>query len=270
MLAAAVDRVNADGLTVSLEHISLEDVIRDAGVSRSAAYRRWPYKDLFFSDLLKELATATTPAEIGARASIGMVKSLVEKHLDWLRTPELRHRLVVELIRDAATHDFQFVYESTEWRTYLALHATFLSLAEGELRDDVQAALAAAERGFTDRIARSWEQLARLTGYRLKPELNATYETLARLLTATSRGMVILARATPDIATSRILTDPFGTGEITEWSLPALGLGSVAFTFLEPDPTVEWNEERSAAASQTLESLGAGMFDTGSSGSHGS
>jgi AcrR family transcriptional regulator len=50
--------VNRTGLTVSLDHISLEQVIRDAGVSRSAAYRRWPYKDLFFSDLVKQLAKA--------------------------------------------------------------------------------------------------------------------------------------------------------------------------------------------------------------------
>jgi len=27
-------------------------VIRDADVSRSAVYRRWPFKDLFFSDLV--------------------------------------------------------------------------------------------------------------------------------------------------------------------------------------------------------------------------
>lgn len=46
VLQAAVAMVNRSGLTVSLEHISFEEVIHDAGVSRSAAYRRWPYKDL--------------------------------------------------------------------------------------------------------------------------------------------------------------------------------------------------------------------------------
>ena len=60
MLQAAVAMVHRTGLTVSLEHISFEDVIRDADVSRSAVYRRWPYKDLFFSDLVKELAKDAT------------------------------------------------------------------------------------------------------------------------------------------------------------------------------------------------------------------
>ena len=49
MLAAAVAMVHRTGLTVSLDHISFEDVIRDADVSRSAVYRRWPYKDLFYA-----------------------------------------------------------------------------------------------------------------------------------------------------------------------------------------------------------------------------
>ena len=56
MLQAAMAMVHRTGLTVSLDHISFEDVIRDADVSRSSVYRRWPYKDLFFSDLVRELA----------------------------------------------------------------------------------------------------------------------------------------------------------------------------------------------------------------------
>jgi len=47
MLQAAVAMINRDGLTVSLDHLSFEEVIRDADVSRSAVYRRWPYKQPF-------------------------------------------------------------------------------------------------------------------------------------------------------------------------------------------------------------------------------
>ena len=62
MLAAAVAMVHRTGLTVSLDHISFEDIIRDADVSRSAVYRRWPYKDLFFSELITERVTRVRAA----------------------------------------------------------------------------------------------------------------------------------------------------------------------------------------------------------------
>ena len=97
MLQAAVAMVSRTGLTVSLEHISFEDVIRDAGVSRSAVYRRWPYKDLFFSDLVKELAQKATPTIVSEE--LDLIKRVVAERTDWLETPELRHRLVVELLR---------------------------------------------------------------------------------------------------------------------------------------------------------------------------
>jgi AcrR family transcriptional regulator len=254
MLQTAVDLVNRSGLTVSLEHISLEEVIRQAGVSRSAAYRRWPYKDLFFSDLLKQLATATTPAAVAQGPSIRLVKSVALAHLDWLETPQLRRQLVVELIRQGSVHDFQLIYQSTEWRTYLALHATFLSLADGRLREEVQAALAQAERGFTGRIAKGWEHLTGLLGYRLRPELNAGFQTLASLVTASVRGLVLMALSTPELATRRIQASPFGAAATAAWSLSAMGIASIADAFLEPDPTIEWDQERIATVRRLLES----------------
>jgi AcrR family transcriptional regulator len=64
MLGAALAVVSRTGLTVSLDHLSFEDIIRDADVSRSAVYRRWPYKDLFFSDLVKQLALDAAPGVV--------------------------------------------------------------------------------------------------------------------------------------------------------------------------------------------------------------
>ncbi len=59
MLAAAVTMATAHGLTVSLDHIRLDEVIEAADVARTSAYRRWPYKDLVIADLLVELASAS-------------------------------------------------------------------------------------------------------------------------------------------------------------------------------------------------------------------
>jgi AcrR family transcriptional regulator len=242
--------VSHTGLTVSLDHLSFEDVIRDADVSRSAVYRRWPYKDLFFSDLVKELAKDVVPTL--ADDELEVLRRVIAEHADWLDTPALRHSLVIELIRQLALLDFEAFYGSTRWRTYIALHATFMSLAEGELRDQVHDALAHSEQMRTARVAASWKQVASLFGYRLRPELGATFETLATLISATSRGVVITALATRDIAAQRIQASPFGAAGKDEWSLPALAMVSIATAFLEPDPGIEWDDERLSSVRQAL------------------
>jgi AcrR family transcriptional regulator len=250
MLRAGVATVSRTGLTVSLDHISFEDVIRDADVSRSAVYRRWPYKDLFFSDLVKELAKDSTPTI--ANDEVDLMRRVVVEHLDWLEAPGRRQSLVVELLRQLVLLDFQTVSESAGWRTYIALHATLMSLAEGELRDEVQVALAQSERDRISKIATTWEQSAGLFGYRLRPELGTAFEAMATLLSATMRGLVLMALSTPDMATHRAEASPFGAADKGEWSLAALGVASIATAFLEPDPAIEWNEERLASVRQAL------------------
>lgn len=250
MLQAAVAMVHRTGLTVSLDHISLEEVIRDADVSRSAVYRRWPYKDLFFSDLVKELAANATPTIVNDE--LQLMRQVVAEHHDLLETPEGRRGLVIELFRRLSLLDFETMYNSAGWRTYIALHATFLSLSDGALRDQVQAALAESERAHNVRIAHAWQQLTAIFGYRLRPEVGVTFESLATLLSATLRGLIIMALSTPDIAGHRVEASPFGATGPDEWSLPALGLAGLAFACLEPDPEVHWDQGRLASVRHAL------------------
>lgn len=251
MLRAALEKVHSTGLTVSLDHISFEDVIRDADVSRSSAYRRWPYKDLFFSDLVKELARDGSPAGI-LDEEIALVKHVLAEHEDWLEAPELRRRLVIELLRQLAALDFESLRQSPRWRTYLALQATFMSLSDGELRDQVGAALAESEHDRIGRVARAWEYLTGLLGYRLRPELGAGFGTLATLLDAEMRGLVMIALANPGTAAYRTQASPFGAGGTRDWGLPALGLTGIAEAFLEEDPDISWDTERMANVRRQL------------------
>jgi AcrR family transcriptional regulator len=250
MLKVAVDMVNRTGLTVSLDHLSFEDIIRDADVSRSAVYRRWPYKDLFFSDLVRALALGATPTIVNDE--VDLMRRVVAEHPDWLETPELRHGLLMELIRRLALFDFQTMYGSVGWRTYLALHATVMSLAGGDLRDQVQAALAQSEQARTARVANAWEQLTGLFGYRLRPELGATFEAMATLLSATLHGLIMMALSTPEIATHRAQASPLGAAGKDEWSLAAMGIASVASAYLEPDPAINWDDQRLTSLRQAL------------------
>jgi|SRR5580700_363951 AcrR family transcriptional regulator len=254
MLSAARSMLAGSGLTVSLDHISFEDVIRAADVSRSTVYRRWPYKDLFFSDLVKDLARTATPTLLAGE--LALVRQIVADHASWLETPGQRHSLIVELFRQLSMLDFHALAGSAEWRTYIALHATYLSLADDGLRGEVRAALAESERDHVARVAAAWELLTHLFGYRLRPETGSTFEDLAALLDATMRGLVIAAMSMPDRAERQTRATPFGAASEAGWSLPALGLASIASAFIEPDPDVQWDADRLARVRQTLTTLG--------------
>jgi AcrR family transcriptional regulator len=255
MLSTALEMINRTGLTVSLDHLSLEDVIREAGVARSAVYRHWPYKDLFFSDVVTELAKAAIPSTAANDAMLGLIRRVVAEHADDLTSPRGRHGLLVELIRQASLVDFEALYGSARWRTYLALHATFLSLADGDLRDRVQEILRQSEQGFVDRVAASWQHLTGLFGYRLRPESGATFATVATVASATLRGLILMALSTPDIAAGRTAAQPFGAARRADWSLPALALAGIASSFLEADPAVVWDADHIDAVHRAMDSL---------------
>ena len=152
MLRTALAVVHRTGLTVSLEHISFEEVIRDADVSRSSAYRRWPHKDLFFINLVLELARDPAPGIVTQRAGPDPAHHRRSARPS-SRTPQTRRAVVIELFRQLPMLDFGNLSSSPGWHTYLALQATFLSLADDGLRDQVQAALAQAEQDHLGRVA---------------------------------------------------------------------------------------------------------------------
>jgi len=256
MLQAAVHLVGSSGLTVSLDHISLEDLIRAAEVSRSTVYRRWPHKDLFFSDLVKELARTATPSILADE--VALIREIFDERADWLDSAGQRQCLVAELFRRLALLDFQILSGSAQWRTYIALNATFMSLADDQLRSQVQAALAESEGAHLTRVASAWEQLTRLLGYRLRPGLGATFGDLAALLNATMRGLVIMAHSMPELGQQRASTGPLAGAPTADWSLPALGLASVATAFIEPDPEVRWDRDRIANVRQVFAALAPG------------
>lgn len=251
MLRAARTRVNDEGLTVSLEHISFEDVIRDAQVARSTAYRHWPAKELFFADLVLDLAQTGGPAAV--EAEVELTRELIAGFDGDLREPAQRRRLLFELTRALIDLDLRTVCDSPDWRTYLALHSTVSGLTPGQLRDRLRSALAESERRRAARIAQAWAQIADLLGQRIRPGLATDLQPLTSLLIATMNGILLSATTDPGVTERTVATGPPGVPVAGPWSLAGIAVASLVETFLEPDPEVVWDEAAPARIQAALD-----------------
>jgi AcrR family transcriptional regulator len=244
---AAVARLHEQGVTVALDGISLEEAIAASGVSRATAYRRWPNRAEFLREVLVRVVRAARLEPEGSD-ELEAIRTLVQEQRDQLGTETGRRTLAVESLRIAADSDYRRLATSREWRNYLALRATCDGLPDSELRDTVTAELRAAERAFARHRASVYAQLPQLLGYRLVPPLTGEFgftvmaETMGALIT----GLVV--RAAIGEETPPFRARGFGSSVESEWTTASYSLVAALLTYLEPDPTVEWDEERITAS----------------------
>lgn len=254
MLEMGHELVAGSGLTVSLEHLSFEEVIQRSLVSRSAVYRLWPNKELYFNDLLLELAGSTNPSQAAYdRGTVDLAVQITAENLDKLATAEGRRALVVELCRRGSQQNFTALYGSAEWQTYVALTATLVSLPDGRLQTAMQQALHRSELGFIDRMTVFYESMLFLVGYRVQPGIPEGARVLTTLGGAVVEGLALNSIVVPKVADTRFVADPFAVGTAQEWTIPSIGYTSLVLGISEPDP--EFTLERLESAGQLLQQI---------------
>jgi hypothetical protein len=89
----------------------------------------------------------------------------------------------------------------------------------------------------------------------LRPESGASFETLATLMSASMRGLIIMATSDLSLASQRLHAAPFWPVETAEWSLPALAVASTITALLEPDPEIDWGAESASALRELVSSI---------------
>lgn len=166
MLKTGEAMVGDVGLRVSFDLLRLEDVIAEADVSRSAAYKLWPRKELYYAELLLRLAGAMHPAQGAFDHGTPLTAVHVAlDHVDWLRTVEGRRRLLVEMCRLGALQNFEALRERLDWRIYMTLHAALVSMPPTDYRQSLADALTASERQFIEAMVVFYETMISLIGY---------------------------------------------------------------------------------------------------------
>jgi AcrR family transcriptional regulator len=240
------------GLTVSLEHINLEVIIAAAGVPRSSAHRRWPTKDDFVLDFLCDIAgpdwagTAAFDAE-----TIRVAVATAQQHADWLATVEGRVRLRRELVRVSARKNFETLMQSSDWRTYVALTATVVSMPEDRGRARIQERLRESETTFIERMTTFYSGMAQVLGFRARAPF--TFRHLAATGAAIVEGLALRQMVNLELVSEPLELDaPSGGSE--EWVLAAQGFLAVleAMTEMDPDfPDPDANQIAAIAAAST-------------------
>ncbi|KXP01940.1 hypothetical protein AXK59_20885 [Tsukamurella tyrosinosolvens] len=224
VLDSAVERVVAEGLGTGLEHIRLEDAVRDADVSRTAAYRCWPQREDFLADVLAALAEPALPiaSTRGARATT-VVREAVGADPRSLRTVGDRRSALLRAVAASADDDLLADREEDRrWRLYLTLAMVVPSLPAGPQRDRVVAAVDRAEDAVVSRLEDDYRRLFELFGFSSIVE----YRELATVGLALMRGYVVGGH----------------TGAAP--ARPGLGYALLADGAATPSDGEDWDEER--------------------------
>lgn len=199
---------------------------------------------------------ATTLSGESPEEIAGLRQLLQERAAD-IGTEQGRRDLIVEGLRRSADQDVRRLVGSQQWRTYFALTASLNGLPAGEIRDEVGAALAKADHGFTERRTRVYRRLATMIGYRLAPQFAAAagFEGLASASGTVMSGIVVKALASPGMLTRTVRMAPFGSSEEADWTEPALMAVGVLMAFLEPDPQITWDDAQLAAVAAAIDDI---------------
>ncbi|MDO1482124.1 MULTISPECIES: TetR/AcrR family transcriptional regulator [Rhodococcus] len=261
MLSTAAKLLLEEGLTVGVENFSMEMLVLEAKVPRSAVHRLWPQKELFFNDLLVALAKTT---EAGTSV---FDPSTLRDVLDWfgsiadqLDDPQVRLRGLVEACRIGAVDNFHNIVESQRWHNSVILNAAALSY-EGELRDRLEQAIRNSQAGYAEGMAHFYEACGKLLGRRIKADFSGSADArspwihLAHTGAALMEGMVIRHAVLPPPPETE--SDPFGTGRSALWPVPAIVYTSTFLAMSEPDPEYDVSqvETRLAQAEKLYEAI---------------
>ena len=263
MLRAAKEIVEAQGVTISLEEVAMDDVVHRAGVPRSAAYRAWPYKGDFVSALLTDFAGPNWLGTAGFDPeTLLIVATVVLQHWDRLATVEGRRAVVQEAVRLALGKNMASITNSVEWEVYIALVATTRGNSHDETRQHLAAKIERAESKFIDDMAGFYAGICHTVGLRLRDPA-ITFRHLAIAGASAVEGLAlrkIVAKASPNAdrtascwSLGEILDKPLPgpaiDGGTADWTLAAWIFQGLLDGVTEPIP--EWqptNEGRAQVA----------------------
>lgn len=254
ILATAVEMLTkSGGLTVSLAHLNMEELIRIADVPRSSVYRAWESKEAFQVDLMERIIQ---PAEdhggLYDPETLQVAAEVLQEHADRLGTAEGRRSVLREMIRQGVAHNFESVARSLAWRSSSALAATLPALDDTD-QQRLLTALRQSEARFIDRMSDFYLAMLPILGMRMKAGFDV--KVFAATGSAVVEGLIRRSLTNPELVSPSIL-QPGLDDEPVEWQLAAVGFMGIVDVMLEPDPDFDASGAQPESALERMEQLG--------------
>lgn len=219
------------GLTVSMAHLNMEELIRIADVPRSSVYRTWGSKEAFYVELMERMV-APGPEGSYADDVVRIARRVVDRNEPLLGTAHGRRSVLEEMVRSTVTQSFHGAARSLAWRSFTAL-AVAVPTLDDEGQQRILAALEASHARIIDQVADLYTEVLPVFGMRMKAGFDV--RTAIATGSAAMDGLIRLGITDPATVSSRICK-PGPDGEPVEWELPAVAFLAILDAMIEPDP----------------------------------
>lgn len=230
ILDHAVSVVEREGVRVSVAHLSPEELIKDVGVPRSTFYRVWSNRAAFYDELIAEVARRTMKSRLEPE-SLTKGFAAVVADIDRLADPEGRRIALAEAIDIGIQLNYDNVFASVEWRTFITFAASLHATSNDETRERLHAALHARQEHFLVNMAAYYEKVYDRLGLRIPERHGTDFRIVASALAAYIEGLALARLIAPEYVTGPIVPgDPGGR------TLAVAGFSALFGEFSEPIP----------------------------------
>jgi len=247
LLDQAMRLLRERGADLTLSAVPLRDVIAEAGVSRSTAYRSLAHDDLapqevLHRELLSSLLNRST-RDKNYSVAVEAVTAELEQQQDAIASADVRDRTraMRALIRAGMNATFYEVAGSVDRSVLTASYGSLRSLQASSPDDWRHQELVAGEREVALLFADLYLGLSTLFRQRLRPEFS-----ILQFSTAVASFVEGIAMRHGISEQLEALPRPTGPGdEIEDWTLCAVGFEGLYMVFFEPeDPNEPFTDLR--------------------------
>lgn len=247
MVDAVIELAYERGISLGVEGIPFDDVVRCAGVSMAKAKHRWKgRRDQLYWDALEQLAHRIDLPFPDDEGFIGDHAAFLAEFREGLEDRQMRRDVAVEIVRRGVMEDVRLLHDSEEWCAFRTVLKGKDRIADPQLRDSIFAKLTEVFEESMRERARTYAYFVDLFGFRLVRPLTGPegFETMSRAVSVSLLGLLTMEDVGQKQLFDKFPMRAFGSSQTAEWSQAACMVATAIFAHIEPRPTEKWNAQR--------------------------